>query len=315
MDFSWLATEAKAIHLIFENLFYSFITLLLIIGIFMEYFKFSIGDVPGFTPLLGRCFVAAIMLASFPEFLNYVGDLTDAVTSKIGELNEFKLVLAKMSEQLDKLTWSWSSVKQMTIVAISFLSFFVLYISVYVSEAIYFYSWTLLYIFSPICFALYVLPATEGAAKGIYRSLIKVASWKIIWSVFATLLWSSALSDLDKLGQSVDFLTVILFNLMLAGSLLFTPLISNMLFGGNFAQAAAKVGGAATGAAIYGASSVMKSRAAQKVTGATRALPQRGFQSIRSHMRKAQDRRITKKFLSPIKTPKNLPNAVTKIKK
>ncbi len=199
-DFSWLSQEAQSIHIIFENIFYSLMGALLVIGVFLEYFKLSVGGLPAFGPLIGRCFIAALMLVSFPEFLNLLGDLTDTVSLRIGELNEFKLVLAKMSERLDTLSWSWTSVKQMSIVVISFLSFFTLYISVYISEAIYFYAWTLLYIFSPICFALYVLPQTENAAKGVYSSLFKVASWKIIWSVLATLLWSAALIDLEKLG-------------------------------------------------------------------------------------------------------------------
>ena len=125
LDFSWLAAEAKMIHLIFGNLFYTIIGLLLIIGVFLEFFKFPVGGVPSFAPLVGRCFVAALMFISFPEFLNTVGDLVDVITKEIGGLNEFKYVLEKMSDQLDKLTWSWTSVKQMTIVVISFLAFFI----------------------------------------------------------------------------------------------------------------------------------------------------------------------------------------------
>lgn len=314
-DFSWLAREAKTIHLIFENSFFALIGVLLCVGVFLEYFKSSIGGMPAFMLLLGRCFVAAIMLVSFPEFLNLVGDLTDVVTSRIGELNEFKLVLGQMSDRLDALTWSWTSVKQMAIVVISFLTFFILYISVYVSEAIYFYSWTLLYIFSPICFALYVLPVTEGAAKGLYSSILKVASWKIVWAVLATLLWSAALMDLEKLGESVDFLTIILFNLMLAGSLLFTPIISNMLFSGGFSGAASKVGGAATGAIMFGASKIMASGPMRKLGQNTRNLPQRSFESINSARLMRKDDRAIRENPNLRRTPEKLPSYIAEQKK
>lgn len=315
LDFTWLAAEAKTIHFIFSNLFYSMITFCLLVGVFIEFFKLPIGGLPSFTPLLGRSVIAVIMLSSFPEFLNLVGDLTDGLSSKIGELNEFKYVLNRMGDQLDKLTWSWTSVKQMTIVAISFIAFFILYISVYVSEAIYFYSWTLLYIFSPLCFALYVLPQTQNAALGIYKAIIKVASWKVVWSVLATLLWSAALTDLEKLGDNANFLTVILFNLMLAGSLLFTPLISNLLFGGNFAQAATKAGSFAVGSAMMGAGKLMNAKSVKGISQTTRNLPRNTLDSAKSMLKTRQDKKAIEKRPSLIKTPEKLPSHLGEIKK
>ncbi|MCB0444905.1 MAG: hypothetical protein KDC68_04485 [Gelidibacter sp.] len=314
LDFSWLAAEAKTIYIIFGNLFYTIIGLLLIVGVLLEFFKFPVGGVPSFVPLVGRCFIAALMFISFPDFLNTVGDLVDVIAKDIGGLNEFKYVLAKMSDQLDKLTWSWTSVKQMTIVVISLLAFFILYISVYVSEAIYFYAWTLLYIFSPICFAMYVLPQTENIAIGVYRSIIKVASWKIIWSVLATLLWSAALTDLDKLGDSVNFLTIIIFNLMLAGSLLFTPLIASMLFSGNFASGAAKVGGFATGSMMAGAGKLMGTQAMQKIAKGTKGIPKQSVQATRNYISARADQKALANNPNLTKTPEKLPSHIKEMK-
>ncbi|MCB0368377.1 MAG: hypothetical protein KDD45_02790 [Bdellovibrionales bacterium] len=281
----------------------------------IEFFKLPSGGLPSFVPLLGRAFIAAIMLASFPEFLNIVGDLVDGLSSRIGELNEFKYVLAQMGDQLDKLTWSWTSVKQMTIVVISFLAFFILYISVYISEAIYFYSWTLLYIFSPLCFALYVLPQTQNAAIGVYRSIIKVSSWKLIWSVLATLLWSAALTDLEKLGDSANFLTIILFNLMLAGSLLFTPLIANLLFSGNFAQAATKAGSFAVGSAMMGAGKLVGAAGMKNAGQLAKHLPQKGFDSARNYMNARKDQRALQKNPDLKKSPEKLPSHIAEMNK
>lgn len=315
LDFNWLASEAKTIHFIFSNLFYSMLSFCLFVGVFVEFFKLPVGNLPSFTPLIGRVLIAAIMLSSFPEFLNVVGDLTDGLADKIGALNEFKYVLVKMGDQLDKLTWSWTSVKQMTIVVISFLAFFILYISVYVSEAIYFYSWTLLYIFSPLCFALYVLPQTQGAAIGVYKSIIKVASWKIIWAVLATLLWSAALTDLERLGDSANFLTVILFNLMLAGSLLFTPFIANLLFSGNFAQAATKAGSFAVGSAMMGAGKLMNTAAVKDLSKGAKSLPRNGFEAARNYMSAKRDQNAIQRNPGLTKTPEKLPSHIAEVNK
>jgi hypothetical protein len=72
---------------------------------------------------------------------------------------------------------------------LSFLTFFILYFSIHIADSFYIYVWVMLYVFSPLLIALYVLPVTASATSGLFRSLIEVASWKIVWSVIATLLW------------------------------------------------------------------------------------------------------------------------------
>ena len=269
LDFTWLAVEARSIHGLFHGIFYSLVTMLLLVGVFLEYFKFSLGEMPSFGVLVGRAFIAAIMLFSFSEFINTLALVTDSLADQIGDLNKFKLVLARMGEQLDKLSWSWTSVKQMVIVSLSFLTFFILYISVYLTDALYLYSWTLLYIFSPILIAFYVLPITAGATKALYKSLFVVAAWKVVWSVLATLLWSAALIDLNKLGEEASFLTIVVFNIMLAVSLLFTPVIVNALMSAGISGIAPRMGGAAT------AAMTLLTKRASTGSGLTSAIKQR----------------------------------------
>lgn len=286
-DFSWLAAEAKQIHHIFQGMFFSFLTLLLLIGVFLEYFRIPLGSMPSFSILVSRAFIAAIMLISFQEFINLLATFTDEFSSKIGDLNAFKLVVAKMGDQCEKATWSWASVKQMVIVSISFVSFFILYVTVYFTDALYLYTWTLLYIFSPVLIALYVLPQTAGATKNLYKSLFQVSSWKIVWSVLATLLWSAALIDLNKLGNENTFLTIIIFNLMLAASLLFTPKIVNAMLSGGLASVAPSIGGIAvaggsaivTKMALIGAKPLMSKMGIRSPFNAT---PKRKFNSEKS---------------------------------
>lgn len=246
-DFNWLAAEAKQIHALFESLFYSIVLTLLLLGIILEYFKFSIGSMPSFATLVGRSFVAAIMLATFPEVLNTIAGMTDAIANEIGGLNKFELVLSRMGEQVDKFSWSWTSIRSMVIVTISFVAFFLLYISVYLTNALYIFSWTILYIFSPLLIAFYVLPVTAKITSNLYRSLFMVASWKVVWCVLAAILWSSALMDLDQLSKEANFLTICIFNIMLAFSLLFTPFVANSFISQGLAGITPKLGTAGVG--------------------------------------------------------------------
>ena len=303
-DFSWLADDARNIHNFFHSIFYLLVTLFLLIGVFLEYFKFALGGLPSFGILVGRAFIAAIMLFSFKDFLDALAMVTDSISGYISDFNEFKRVLSKMGEKLEELTWSWTSAKRMVIVTISFLTFFILYVSVYLTDALYFYSWTLLYIFSPILIALYVLPSTASATKALYRCLFIVASWKIVWSVLAALLWTSALLDLEKISGEISFLTVILLNLMLAASLLLTPLVVKALMGAGVSTLAPI--GAATVASALGAGHLLKGKNLVNMVNPKKWIPKFSSQSKHRYQSKGRGRNTARKSYHQKKsTPRN----------
>lgn len=235
-DISWLAIEAKKIHEIFTGYFYLLVTVLMLLGITVEYFKWPIGQIPNFGTLVGRALIAALLLHAYPDITNIIADVTDAVAGRLGDLNNFKLILDRMGDKLGELSFSWVSFKETVMLLISFLTFFILYFSIHIADSFYIYVWVMLYVFSPLLIALFVLPVTASATSALFRSLIEVAAWKIVWSVIATLLWSSALSQINTQGSQVSFLTAIGFNIILAGSLLLTPFVVHALAGSGLAQ-------------------------------------------------------------------------------
>lgn len=249
MDVTWLATEARKIHDLFSTLFYSLVVLLILIGVMTSFFRMSMGQVPEFLSLIGRAVLAAFLLASFPEIMNTLANLTDQFAQEIGELNNFKLVVSRLGEKIETLTFSWVSVKDSTLLIISYLTFFLLYVSVYVADAMYLFTWTLLYVFSPLLIAAFTLPSTAAATRGLFQSLIEVCLWKIAWSVLAALLWSFALSEINAPKYDVDFLSAIVLNLMLAFSVLLMPMLVRSFIKGGIPQAASNMGGAVLAAA------------------------------------------------------------------
>ena len=248
-DISWLSNQAHQVHSVFVSLFYALVTVLLCVGVFIEYFKWPLGGMPSFATLVGRALVAAIMLHTYPEVSNTIADITDTLSKQLGDLNQFKLVLSNMGDQLKTLTFSWVSVRDTITMIISFGTFFLLYFSVHVVEAFLMYAWVLLYVFSPLLIALFVLPATASATKAIYRTLFEMGCWKLVWSVLATLLWSSALSDINKPNHDINFITSICFNLILAGSVLLPAIIVDSLSSPGLSGVAKTVGAIGVGAA------------------------------------------------------------------
>jgi hypothetical protein len=249
-DVGWLAEQARHIHQIFTSMFYIFLTTLLLLGIFIEYFKWPLGEMPGFAHFIGRALIAVILLHTYPDVSNLIADIVDGLSQKLGDLNQFNLVLAQMGEKLDHLTWSWVSVKDIVIWLLSFVTFFLLYISVHAVNAFSLFTWTVLYVLAPFLIVLYVLPSTSHITKALYKSLIEVGSWKVIWAVLATLLWSFALSKINHPQEKINFITVIFLNLILAGSVLLTPLVVHAIAGGGFAGLAAQSGGLVAGATM-----------------------------------------------------------------
>jgi hypothetical protein len=262
LDMTWLASEAQKLHGIFQGAFFSLVTVLLLLAIVLDYFRIPLGGAPGFSTLVARCLIATMLLIAMPEIMNAVANITDAIAHEVGNLNNFKLVLSRMGDKLKTLSWSWTSIKDMVTLMISFLSFFILYITVYFADAAFLYSWTLIYVFSPIILALFVLPVTSGATSAMFRSMIEVSLWKIVWASMAALLWSTALSDINKPEYHIDFLTAIVVNLMLALSVLLTPLLVRSLFGAGVSGAASAIQGMAmAGAALTPMGVVKKARA------------------------------------------------------
>ena len=103
-DMTWLASEAKQVHEIFVGLYFQLVTVFLLLGIFLEYFRWPLGGTPSFAPFIGRVLIATILLISFPEVMNFLADVTDGLAHKLGDLNQLNLVKARMGSKLHEFT-------------------------------------------------------------------------------------------------------------------------------------------------------------------------------------------------------------------
>jgi hypothetical protein len=261
MDPLFLAAEAQKLHGIFQNAFFVMLTAFISLAVVMEFLKLPLGDSPGFSSLLARALLATLFLIALPEIMNFVADATDSIAGEIGNLNNFHLVLSRLGEKLKELSFSWTSLKDVVTILLSFLSFFGLYITVYFAEAAFLFVWTLIYVFSPLVFALYVFPATAGATKSLFRSILEVSLWKITWACMAALLWSTALSNINQPSSHVSWLTSIVLNLMLMISVLMTPKVVRGIFSGFGDLASSTQGAVMAAAALTPSATLLKTKA------------------------------------------------------
>jgi hypothetical protein len=227
-DLNWITAEAQQLHGTFQSVFYVLVATLLVLGIILEYFRLPLGGMPATGILVGRALVAIILLVSYREVVNTLLLLSDDLTKQLGSLDTLSDVLQKFGDKVDKFQMDWLSARSLFITGLSILTYVFLFFSVIVSEAAHAFTLMLLYVFSPLLIALFVLPQTSGATKGLYRTLIEVSCWKVVWAVLANLLWASVLVEVQQ-NQNIDFVKMVCINLMLGSSLLATPWIVHAL--------------------------------------------------------------------------------------
>lgn len=243
MDISWISSQAKEIHSFFVSIFYSLAVLLLLIGVLIDYFKLPIGGVPAFQQLVGRALVAAILLVAYPQVSNWIAAIADSVSEHLGSINHYQNVLKSAGSSLKDHSWSWTSLGDTLLSAVAILAYFILYLTVFFFDAAIVYCLVLLYIFSPVMIAFYILPQTASLTGGLFRTLFEIAAWKIVWSVLGTLLWSTALHNFEAKGE--NFITLLALTLMLALSILLTPLVVRNLISGALSNIASQTAGLA----------------------------------------------------------------------
>lgn len=282
MNTQWIALEAHKLHGVFESAFFMMLAAFLLLAVVMEFLKMPLGNSPAFTTLVGRCLMATLLMVALPEIMNIVADATDSIAQELGDLNSFKLVLGRLGEKLKDLSFSWTSFKDVITILISFLSFFALYVTVYFADAAYQFVWVLMYVFSPLILALYVFPQTAGATSALFRSMLEVSLWKICWCVMATLLWSTALSDINKPEANVNWLTSVVLNLMLMISVLLTPKLVRALFIGGLSEMASGTQGA-----MMMAASLTPALALGKAKAGAMFLPAKGLSFAKTQGAKA----------------------------
>ncbi len=126
---------------------------------------------------------------------------------------------------------------------VTYLAYFLLYVTVFFFDAAIIYCMVLLYIFSPLMIALYVLPQTAAITGGLFRTLFEIASWKVVWAVLANLLWGAALNNFNQPDTAGNFITQLALTLMLAFSVMMTPMVVKALISGALSSVATQTAG------------------------------------------------------------------------
>lgn len=244
-----LGTLVRDVHQSLSQLFYVMLPAAVLFSVVIGYLKS--GD-PDFPDVIKRSFVAALLLASFPEVSNLILDVCDGLALKIDNMSGLETFM-RMAEEKSRSYANATNVlllkfDDLFIAILSFGSFIILYIARYITIALYYFYWVLLSICAPLMILCYVFPRTAGITANLYRGLIEVACWKVLWAIMSAMLTSISFGNIYQTEGS--YITLIVMNFVIAIALLFTPLIMRSIIGDGVQATARTIGTTATLAAI-----------------------------------------------------------------
>jgi hypothetical protein len=112
--------------------------------------------------------------------------------------------------------------------------------------AIYHFSWVFLSIIAPILLLFHLF--SSRLTLNLFRSMVEVASWKVVWSVLSAML--AALPFGSAYMADGNYLTVIVLNFVIALCMLGTPMVVHALVGSGLSGMTGALAPAVAGAMI-----------------------------------------------------------------
>lgn len=243
-SFALLGELATRLHTEFREVFYLCLPVFFALSLVINWFKSPQGS-PDFLESFKRAIIATLLLVGFQEITDTILALSNGLATKISDMSGLDSVMTMAAKKAEGYTLSVTSViigiNDLLIAVLSFLSYLLLYIARYLMVALYHFSWVFLLLISPIVLLFHLF--SPKITLNLFRSLIEVASWNIVWSVLSAML--TALPFGNAYMADGNYLTVIILNVIIALAMIGTPLIVRSLIGSGLAAMAGSLGPAA----------------------------------------------------------------------
>ena len=243
-SFALLGELATRLHKEFREVFYLCLPVFFALSLVINWFKSPQGS-PDFLESFKRAIIATLLLVGFQEITDIILALSNGLAAKISDMSGLDSVMAMAAKKAQGYALSVTSVilgiNDLLIAILSFLSYLLLYIARYLMVAVYHFSWVFLLLISPIVLLFHLF--SPRITLNLFRSLIEVASWNIVWSVLSAML--TALPFGNAYMADGNYLTVIILNVIIALAMIGTPLIVRSLIGSGLAAMAGSLGPAA----------------------------------------------------------------------
>lgn len=236
-DFNLMGSLMRDLHQEFVRMYYLMLPVFFCLSIAITWLR-SPGGSLDFVDVLKRAMISTLLLAAFPEISRSIVFIADGIAEKIDSMNTLDAVIQMAKEKSASYPASTSSLllgfNDLLMATLSFLSFLVLYIARYLMIAMYHFFWVFYVVSAPLLLLFNLFPATTNIASNLFRGMIEVACWKIVWAILGAMLASLAFGDVYKTEGA--YVTIVVMNFVIAIAMLATPLFVKSL-GSQGAQA------------------------------------------------------------------------------
>lgn len=195
--------------------------------------------------LLKRTMLSVILLLTFDDCMNLIAQLADGIADKINGFAQLKQVLEETGKVIQAQETGWLEFRQWVIFFINFFAYCVAYLGFFFAEAITHFVWAILYIASPLMILMFVSEKTAFVTANLFKGIINVATWKVMWSILAVLLLK--LMTAPQVGGVDNFLMSAIVNLCVGISMLFVPFATKSLIGDGMSGVANMAAGFSAG--------------------------------------------------------------------
>lgn len=225
-------------------------------------------EAPNTRDILRRVVISVLMLLSIDWCLGSIASIGDAITDQINGLEQLSQVLKNLGPNYSGHD-SWFSLRETTIYIFSLAAYIIAYVGFFVATALTHFVWTILYICSPLMILMYVSRHTAYVTMSLYKGLIQVVLWKVLWSILGVLLLKLAMQP--SVSGMEDYLMAIVMNLCIGISMLFIPLATKSLISDGMSSVASTLA-MAPALAVSGAVKVAASKFGAKAVGGAKSL-------------------------------------------
>ncbi len=245
-DFALLGTLMSDLHQEFVTMYYLMLPGFFALAVVVAWFKNPTGG-PEFLDIIKRAIIATVLLVAFPDISKAILYIADGITERIDNLNSLDTMIRMAQEKSESYTFSMTSVllqfNDLMIATLSFLSYLVLYIARYLTIAMYHFFWIFFMVSAPLLLLFNLFEGTQQITKNLFKGMIEVACWKIVWAILGAMLTALSLGDAYRAEGS--YIVLIVMNFVIACAMLMTPKIVSSLVGGGLQSMSSSIGAAA----------------------------------------------------------------------
>lgn len=248
--FDWLPEVAREVRFNLINLYWILITPFCIFLIILEFFKIPEKNI-GAGMIIKRSFISMLLLLTFDDVVNLISIISDGIVEKIEGPTKLMNLMETLKYKYTQYEGGIFDLKESIIFFLNLLAYLIAYLGIFVSNALIHFVMGILYCVSPLMILMYCSEKTSFICGNLYKGLLSVMSWRILWSILGVFLLKLATSS--EIGSWNNVFTSIVINLCIGLSMLLIPFFTKSLLSDGLVSAASGMAAApaflATGAA------------------------------------------------------------------